>query len=583
MKQWYFYILFFIFSLKLSAQVEMKSFIEERNIKIGQEVPIYAVCTSNQDFQIKLPPFDPNKLELVDFQTNKSTFINDNGTLDVRLEILVLVRPKVPGSIKLGSFLASQGSKIYKTDAFDISVRNERVADNRNPYRNNDIHIKSNLSRNNIYPDQGSFLVVTAHSRNVNSLNNIQEVQVPKMQGIATHQVSGINNEVHESDEDYYTKIAVYYVFPQHSGNFHIPPVTAKVAQGGNVSKVKSNPVDLHVKPLPEVTVPGFSNAVGQYKLEMGLKSQKDIELDKPINVVVKLSGVGNLRDVKLPSFTNETDFQTYKPKISYHLKPTKNGYKGEVLAEYVIVPKKQGNISLSLQDFSYFDPVSKDYVALKTQDISLLVQPKSEGDSGKTAVEKVVNNTADVLNKKINLPVIAQIDAQNNLASPQSDSVPIWLLILAFIFIAVFIYFVSKTVNSNKAKTPQGRHYSPHFKHEETVETVSETEEKIKEEQAFDMKINLDYLGKLAHEAQYDEFFVAYEELNQELEKHLQQKYSKNLSNYIEENFDYIFNQNFKNIKNKYQILKFSPFKEEDTLLDFYQEIILLYPKIVE
>ena len=64
-----------------------------------------------------------------------------------------------------------------------------------------------------------------------------------------------------------------------------------------------------------------------------------------------------------------------FKPKINYNVKPSgSKGFKGELTANYIIVPKKQGNLPIALEGFSYFDPEEKKYKQVALSTIPLFV-----------------------------------------------------------------------------------------------------------------------------------------------------------------------------------------------------------------
>ncbi|HFK5526234.1 TPA: aerotolerance protein BatD [Elizabethkingia anophelis] len=583
MNRVFLYILFLLTGLQIHAQVEVDVVMDEKpSYKIGQEIPIVFIATSKSslDVRMKLPYFDPKKYDVSLPATNTEYFLDDKGVSLTRFSALVVVKPKVPGALKIGSALARVDNVMYKSDAKDIFVKNEKYVENRPPIRNNnEVYIRTNVTDNDIYVNQATMAVVTAYSRNMNSLDNVEEVQLPPAQGVRYYRVGDSNGEVNDHEEEYSMRMAVYLLFPEEAGRTIIPPASAKVVQGGSATKIKANSLSLNVKPLPENAPADFQNAVGKYDAKVAVKTPGDLEINKPVSVEVKLSGVGNLKDVHLPKFANSEYYSVFKPKINYNVKPSgSKGFKGELTANYIIVPKKQGNLPIALEGFSYFDPEDKKYKQVALSTIPLFVQTPEQLASDKSTVEKVMENTASVLNQKVKLPVIAQVDADHSFVPKSSENIPVWLLFVALAFVAFFLYFFYKIYSSNKAVSPTGKNYSPHFK---PVTNVEDSEKQIREEMSVDIPAHLQYLDTLIKQKDYSGFFNAYTEMNAELEHDIDIHHNMSVLDYIEDTFGRTDMEIFKEVQSRVELMKFSPFKEEDSMNDLLQQIHSVYVKI--
>ncbi|HFK5571249.1 TPA: aerotolerance protein BatD [Elizabethkingia meningoseptica] len=577
------YILFLLYSLQLSAQVEMETYVDEKaSYKIGQEIPIVFVATSksSREMQMKLPYFDPKKYDVFLQESNKDYYLDDRGVALTKFSALVVVKPKVAGPLRIGSAQVVVDNTFYKTEIKDIFVKNEKYVEYKPPIRNNnEVYIRMSVSDNDVYVNQATMAVVTAYSRNMNSLDNVEDVQLPEANGVKYHKVGISNGEVNDDNEEYSMRVSVYLVFPEIPGKTILPPASAKVAQGGSVTKIKSNSVNLNVKPLPEAAPADFQNAVGKYDAQISVKTPGDLEINKPVSVEVKLSGVGNLKDVELPKFANSEYYSVYKPNVTYNVKPAGHkGFKGEVTANYIIVPKKQGNLPIALEGFSYFDPEDKKYKQVALSTLPLFVQTAEQIASDKSTVEKVMENTASVLNQKVKIPVIAQVDAENSFLPKSSENIPIWILFLAFAFVAFFLYFFYKVYNSNKAASPTGKNYSPHFK---GMTNIEDSEKMIRQEMAVDIPAHLHYLETLIQQKDYSGFFTAYSDMNAELEQDVDIHHNTTLARYIEDTLGHTELEAFKNLQSRVEIVRFSPFKEEDSMKDLLQQVCSVYEKI--
>lgn len=149
---------------------------------------------------------------------------------------------------------------------------------------------------------------------------------------------------------------------------------------------------------------------------------------------------------------------------------------------------------------------------------------------------------------------------------------------ILALAFVAFFLYFFYKIYSSNKTASPTGKNYSPHFK---PVTNVEESERQIREEMSVDIPAHLQYLETLIKQKDYSGFFNAYAEMNVDLEHDIDIHHNMTVLDYIEDTFGRSDMETFKDVQNRVELMKFSPFKEEDSMNDLLQQIYSAYSKI--
>ena len=81
----------------------------------------------------------------------------------------------------------------------------------------------------------------------------------------------------------------------------------------------------------------------------------------------VVVNGVGNLKLLKQPVFDLPKDFDKYDPKIIDKTKVTSRGVEGEMIYEYILVPRNQGNYTIGAIPFVYYDTATKNYKTIQT------------------------------------------------------------------------------------------------------------------------------------------------------------------------------------------------------------------------
>ncbi len=145
-----------------------------------------------------------------------------------------------------------------------------------------------------------------------------------------------------------------------------------------NVKKtLHSNILTINVKPLPAANRPlDFSGAVGQFTM----KAQVDrtlVNTNDGITLRVSVTGTGNLNLIEKPAINFPPDFEVYDPKIIDNF-TNKGGTSGTRTFEYLIIPRASGDFSIDPIQFSYFNPVNRDYSTLSSDRFRLKVKKGS-------------------------------------------------------------------------------------------------------------------------------------------------------------------------------------------------------------
>ncbi|MBE0647443.1 MAG: protein BatD [Bacteroidales bacterium] len=145
---------------------------------------------------------------------------------------------------------------------------------------------------------------------------------------------------------------------------------------------LKSNPLTIQVKPLPEANKPAdFSGAVGSFTFRSEI-DQTTVKANEPITLKFVISGTGNIQLIEQMDVTFPPDFETYDPKVVSDYKTLASGVTGMQSFEYLVIPRKPGNFTIKPVNFSYFDLAKKQYVTLSSPAYELTVE-KGSGEAG--------------------------------------------------------------------------------------------------------------------------------------------------------------------------------------------------------
>lgn len=199
-----------------------------------------------------------------------------------------------------------------------------------------------------------------------------------------------------------------YVLFPQKSGKMTIPSIffDAEVEVtnpnadpfdiffgGGSLTQmlrktIKTPEVEIDVKPLPSPIPSNFSGAVGKFSMT-GSLTPDQLDANDAATMKIVVSGQGNMKLIKAPSVDMPKDFEVYTPKETDKTTNTAAGAKGNIVFDYVIVPRHGGKYSIPPVEFVYFNPDAEKYVTIRTDSFHLAVAKGKPVAGGSSVHEK--------------------------------------------------------------------------------------------------------------------------------------------------------------------------------------------------
>lgn len=483
----------------------------------------------------------------------------------------IALEPKQKGKIRIGSVLVTVNNKIYKTEPFDIFIRDIE----KKPIANvsNDVYLNMEIDDREVYQDQPTVAVLRVYSKNIDNFRKVKNIKLPEQENINVHPVNLKRSEIDPSGYGNMASqiLAVFMVFPNEAGYVEVPAVSASVNTFSNKSKIASNKVKLNVKKLPEGSPESFKNAVGNFKVDVFHSSKEKVEVKKPVNVTVKVSGEGNLADLNLPKIEESPDYDVFAPKITTRLSPGLTGLKGEVLAKYILIPKKAGDLIVKTEPFAYFNPSEKEYVNLGQEKLGLTSFSHDEVLEARSTVEKV-NDYTNTLLETVDSPVLKTTSFKVKEKSKFNWNVLLVNLSILFVLFLGYLVFRNWQKNRNIIKEKQ----TP-----KPLGSVAETEQEIRESLKTDITDYFAYLENLKISGDYQKFFETFEEMDQEVRSQYFQSSKDDFKVFLERHNGRSVAESYQELLQKIQIEKYSPLTSEDSINDLLKDIVKLYSLI--
>ncbi|MCD9616774.1 BatD family protein [Chryseobacterium gleum] len=525
-----------------------------------------------QQTGLQLP--DLSKFNIIGSGSVTNTVIDPaTNTLITQKVSRIALEPKKKGKIKIGSVLVTVNNRIYKTEPFDVNIRD--IVDKRSMASNtsSDVYLNMEIDDRDVYQDQPTVAVLRVYSRNIDNLRKVKNIRLPQQDNINVHPINFDRSEIDPSGYGNMPSqvLAMFMVFPNEAGYVEVPGVTASVSTYSNKTKIVSNKVKINVRKLPEGAPECFKNAVGNFNVNVYNASKEKPEAKKPLNVVVKVSGEGNLPDMELPKIAASPDYEVFAPKITSKVTPGTTGMKGEILANYVIIPKKSGAISIKTEQFAFFNPASKEYVDLGQKTLALNAFSHDQIMEARTTVEKVNEYTNNLL-ETVNTPVLKttsfKVKEKNKIH---------WNILLTNIAILISLFVAYLLFKNWQKKRTLVRENVP----SKPLGSVAETEKEIRELMKTDINDYFGYLENLKDNGEYEKFFVTLEELDEEVRSQYFKGSASEFRTFLETHKGSLIAEEYGKLQQRVQMEKYNPVKSAEALEELLKTIVNLYSQI--
>ena len=536
------YILSFILPIFGYGQVTLLSETDTKeyqvrepfNLSIGLEI---IGENYQQQSPVRFP--DLSKFEILGNATESVAAI-DPETGNVVRQVLyhLILQPKHAGKTRIGSALVQVNGKTYKSEPFEILVRDGK---RKHDAWGRSVSMVMEVLDKEVYENQpvNVVLKLKANPHNYLDFRKVNQIKLPqKTKNIYTVNLKREDIEIDKNDETAMQVIASFVVVPEKDGNLFVSPATALF----NEERILSNPLKIHVKKLPEGAPRGFKNAVG------------------------KLKGKGNIIGVELPKIVESDDYTILKPTQKIDVKESE--LSGEKTDHYVIIPKKEGEITIRYENFAYFDIDEKQYQTINSDDIKILSLSREAMDSPTSTLGKMMDNTGHIL-KKVNLLPVSEEENEEE-SFDYGRFVGMGLLVFGSLLAIYFFTF--------RKKKP--KQWSS-VQEDDKITTIAETEELLKENISIGKEYYFGALKNAADKGNSTSFFENYQELHTEAENQIKRLKNQTISEFLEEIENADFVKDFEQFRIEIQEAKYAPIHED--LYEFYNDIVKFYTKIME
>ncbi len=321
-----------------------------------------------------------------------------------------ILQPKKKGKISIPPMSFKMNGTTYTSKAFTLSVGEGDPKAKIIP-KNSNLFMRVEVSKSKLYVGEHALVTYKLYSayRNI----QLQDSDFPMTNGLWKEEITTPAAGWPQKSENINGKAYTVFtlkkeiVFPQKTGKIKLPAVSMDLSVGGGFfsqgrkESIKSNSPTLTVNPLPSGAPQSFFDLVGTgIKMEMSY-STNNLKSGEPIDVKIKLSGKGNLRQIDEPVLSFPQDFDVFDPEIIDKVKLSTSGLKGYKEFNFLVVPRYHGTFEIPAYKYSYFDLSTKKYKTLTFPAQTIKVEKSTNSQASP------YNNTGVVVSKKEDVAIL--------------------------------------------------------------------------------------------------------------------------------------------------------------------------------
>ena len=445
----------------LSAQVQFEARVSKTTLGMNERLRIDFMMNVDGDNFVQ-PSFEGFRIIAGPSQQVSQSWVNGRSSFEKAYSYFLV--PNQKGTFVIKAALIEYNGQIYKTAPIKINVTAaaEEPKDLNDSQISGDenLYLVADVSKTNPYINEPITVIYKLYFANI-GISNLGESNKPKYNNFWSQniEIKQLTAEAGLFKGQNYRFIVLKKVvlYPQKSGRLKIEPLSLSVDVQlptnrrdmfgqmmitETTKRVSTGAKTITVKPLPEAGKPeDFSGAVGDFDFKV-TPSKTNLKHGESLNLVVSVTGKGNLKLFSLPKPVVPNALEMYDAVYSEQVNTPLSGMNGKISDSYTIIPQYRGNYPVKPMQFSYFDLSSGTYKTLRSPQIMInVLDGPTPADSTATDGNKnKIATTEEFKNVKTNTKLLT-IDKEDFFGSNLFTG----LLLLPFLLVPIIILFKKK------------------------------------------------------------------------------------------------------------------------------------------
>jgi len=390
-----------IVSNSLFAQIQFEAKVSKTTLGLNERLRVDFVMNMDGD-NFNQPSFEGFRVIAGPSQQVSQSWVNGKSSFEKIYSYYLL--PMQKGTITIKQATIEYNGQIYKTTPIKINVTNA-VQEARDPNdtqisADDNIYLVADISKSNPYINEPITVVYKLYFSYNIGISNWRELDKPKYndfwsQNIDIKQLVG-EEGMFKGEKYRFVVLRKTVLYPQKSGKLVIEPLSldidvqlptnrrdmfGRVVVTNANKRVSAGAKTIAVKALPEAGKPAdFSGAVGKFDFRV-TPSKTNLKNGESLDLVVSVSGNGNMKLFNLPKPVVPNSLEMYDPVHDEKVNTNLAGMSGKISDKYTIIPQFKGNYPIKPMQFSYFDLGSGTYKTITSPEIMINVMDGPSAD----------------------------------------------------------------------------------------------------------------------------------------------------------------------------------------------------------
>lgn len=139
----------------------------------------------------------------------------------------------------------------------------------------------------------------------------------------------------------------------------------------GEERTLRTEPLSLRVKPLPEPKPAGFKGAVGRYALSAAVDKDR-VAVGQPLTLSWTVSGKGNIKSLPEIAPPPLAHFRAFDANAAVNIDKKNHQVQGSKVFKTVIIPTTSGDLTIPAISFVFFDPEAGAYRTVSSRPLTV-------------------------------------------------------------------------------------------------------------------------------------------------------------------------------------------------------------------
>lgn len=362
----------------------------------GRMKVVYEITNSECEFN---PPKSFNGFDILAgpsfFQGSSVTIINGQFQREVKYTYTYYLTPTREGTFKIPEVKIKCDGKEYTSNSVTVNVT--KGNGNQNINSNKKVFCTLTASKKSVYQGEPFQVTYTIYSKY--RLSRILSFTNGYFSNSWHQEISNSANQVIQNynGERYYAlELKKDVCIPTSSGKLKIDPYEIEVMVVYNILNqsrmpLKSNALEIDVKPLPPGAPADFSGAVGQFEMKAST-TKSELKAGEGFDLNLTIEGQGNIHLIDLYDLKTPKSFDVFDPDTSLSFEYSGRGAKGKIEYKYLITPGKMGDYEIGPLTFSYFDNKEEKYKTITKEPFKIKVLKGSGTYNAHTTLQNKVD-----------------------------------------------------------------------------------------------------------------------------------------------------------------------------------------------